>query len=58
MKVTSMTELDTDTPRHMIEPMNDSMLSPVLVKYRMVAMPAMTPGTAPMEMSPRRTDWK
>ena len=32
MNVTSMTEFDTDTPRHMIEPMNDSMLSDVLVK--------------------------
>ena len=26
------TEFDTETPRHMIEPMNDSMLSEVLVK--------------------------
>ena len=32
MKVTSMTEFDTETPRHMIEPMNDSMLSEVFVK--------------------------
>ena len=32
MNVTSMTEFDTETPRHMIEPMNDSMLSEVLVK--------------------------
>ena len=32
MKVTSITEFDTETPRHMIEPMNDSMLSEVLVK--------------------------
>ena len=32
MNVTSMTEFDTDTPRHMIEPMNDSMFSDVLVK--------------------------
>ena len=32
MNVTIITELDTDTPRHMIEPMNDSMLSVVLVK--------------------------
>ena len=31
MNVTSMTEFDTETPRHMIEPMNDSMLSEVLV---------------------------
>src|SRR5271168_1997638 len=29
MNVTSITELDTETPRHMIEPMNDSMLSEV-----------------------------
>ena len=31
MNVTSITEFDTETPRHMIEPMNDSMLSEVLV---------------------------
>jgi hypothetical protein len=29
MNVTIITELDTETPRHMIEPMNDSMLSVV-----------------------------
>ena len=32
MNVTSITEFDTETPRHMIEPMNDSMFSEVLVK--------------------------
>jgi hypothetical protein len=32
MIVTSMTELDTETPRHMIEPMNDSMFSEMSVK--------------------------
>ena len=32
MNVTIITELDTDTPRHMIDPMNDSILSVVLVK--------------------------
>ena len=32
MKVTSMTEFDTETPSDMIEPMNDSMLRAVLVK--------------------------
>ena len=31
MNVTSMTEFDTETPRHMIEPMNDSMFSEVPV---------------------------
>ncbi len=31
MKVTSITEFDTDTPMHMIDPMNDSMLSVVPV---------------------------
>ena len=32
MNVTSITEFDTETPRHMIEPMNDSMLSEVSVR--------------------------
>ena len=32
MNVTSKTELETETPRHMIEPMNDSMFSEVPVK--------------------------
>ena len=32
MNVTSMTEFDTDTPSDMIEPMNDSMFSDVLVQ--------------------------
>ncbi len=32
MNVTIITEFDTDTPMHMIEPMNDSMFSVVLVK--------------------------
>ena len=32
MNVTSITEFDTETPRHMIEPMNDSMFSEVLVR--------------------------
>ena len=32
MNVTSITEFDTETPSDMIEPMNDSMLSEVLVK--------------------------
>ena len=31
MNVTSSTEFDTETPSDMIEPMNDSMLSEVLV---------------------------
>ena len=44
MNVTSITEFDTETPRHMIEPMNDSMFSEVLVQNRMMAMPASTPG--------------
>ena len=54
MNVTSMTEFDTDTPRDMIEPMNDSMFSDVLVKYRITAMPASTPGTAPTEIKASR----
>ena len=33
MNVTSITELETDTPMLMIAPMNDSMLSVVPVKY-------------------------
>ncbi len=32
MNVTSSTEFETETPSDMIEPMNDSMLSEVLVK--------------------------
>ena len=56
MNVTSMTEFDTDTPRHMIEPMNDSILSEVLVTNRMTAMPASTPGTAPIDIRARRGD--
>src|SRR6185437_14948308 len=32
MKVTSMTELDTDTPMHMMDPMKDSMFKEVCVK--------------------------
>ena len=32
MNATSSTEFDTETPRLMIEPMNDSMFSEVLVK--------------------------
>ncbi len=32
VKVTSITELDTDTPMHMIVPMNDSMFSVVPVR--------------------------
>ena len=58
MNVTSMTEFDTETPRHMIEPMNDSMLSVVFVKKRIVAMPASTPGTAPIEIRAICGDWK
>ncbi len=32
MNVTSITEFDTETPRHMIDPMNDSMFKEVFVK--------------------------
>ena len=46
MKVTSITELDTDTPMHMIDPMNDSMLSVVPVASSMITTPQSTPGTA------------
>ena len=58
MKVESITELDTETPMHMIEPMNDSMFSVVPVTSRMMATPQTTPGTAPIETSPMRNDWK
>ena len=58
MKVDSSTELDTETPMHMIEPMNDSMFSVVPVANKMMATPQTTPGTPPMEISPRRNDWK
>ena len=40
MNVTIITELDTDTPRHMIEPMNDSMFSVVLVAQVMLSVDA------------------
>ena len=46
MKVDSSTEFDTETPMHMIEPMNDSMFSVVPVTSRMMATPQTTPGTA------------
>ncbi len=45
MKVDSSTEFDTETPMHMIEPMNDSMFSVVPVSSRMMATPQTTPGT-------------
>ncbi len=46
MNVTSMTELEIDTPMHMIEPMNDSMFSDVRVKNSISTTPLSTPGTA------------
>ena len=42
----SITEFDTETPMHMIEPMNDSMFSVVPVISSMIATPQTTPGTA------------
>ena len=50
IKVTSITEFDTDTPRHMIEPINDSMFRVVLVAAKMTTIPASTPGTAPIRI--------
>ncbi len=46
MNVTSITEFEIETPSDMIAaPMNDSMFSAmVLVRYRMAAIPAITPG--------------
>ena len=58
MNVVSITELATETPMHMIEPMNDSMFSVVPVARRMTATPQTTPGTPPIETSPMRNDWK
>ncbi len=48
--MTSITEFDTDTPRHMIEPINDSMFRVVLVAAKMTTIPASTPGTAPIRI--------
>ena len=56
--MTSITELDTDTPMHMIAPMNDSMLSVVPVTDSISTTPLSTPGTAPSETRARRGDWK
>ena len=58
MKVDSNTEFETETPMHMIEPMNDSMFSVVPVANRMIATPQTTPGTAPIETNPSLNDWK
>ena len=58
MKADSSTEFDTETPMHMIEPINDSIFSVVPVITRMMATPQTTPGTAPIEISPSRNDWK
>ena len=58
MKVTSITEFDTDTPMHMIDPMNDSMLSVVPVSSSMITTPQRTPGTLDTEARARRGDWK
>ena len=58
MKVIIITELDTETPMHMIEPMKDSMLRVVLVSTNAVTTPVITPGTAPIEVSANLGDWK
>ncbi len=58
MKVTSITEFDTDTPTHMIDPMNDSMLSVVPVASSMITTPQSTPGTLDTEARARRGDSK
>ena len=57
-KVTSITELDTDTPMHMIVPMNDSRFSVVLVTSSMITTPASTHGTALTEINASRGDSK
>ncbi len=46
MNVTSITEFDTETPMHMIDPMNDSMLSVVPCQQQESTTPQSTPGTA------------
>ena len=58
MKVIIITELETDTPMHMIDPMKDSILSVVPVNTRAAATPVTTPGTAPMETMASLGDWK
>ena len=58
MKVTIITELDTDTPMHMIEPMNDSMLSVVPVNSSTVTTPQSTPGTLDTDARAIRGDSK
>ena len=58
MKVTSITEFDTDTPMHMIDPMNDSMLSVVPVTSSMITTPHRTPGTLDTEARASRGDSK
>ncbi len=58
MKVTSITEFDTDTPMHMIEPMNDSMLSVVPVASSMITTPQSTPGTLDTDARARSGDSK
>ena len=58
MNVTSITEFDTDTPMHMIAPMNDSMLSVVPVNSNMSTTPHSTPGTLDTEARAMRGDSK
>ncbi len=58
MNVTIITEFDTETPMHMIAPMNDSMLSVVPVRSSMVTTPHSTPGTDDTDARASRSDWK
>ena len=58
MNVTIITEFDTDTPMHMIAPMNDSMLSVVPLRSNMTTTPQSTPGTDDTDARARRGDWK
>ena len=58
MNDTIITEFDSETPMHMIEPMNDSIFSDVPVTYRINATPASTPGTALTAVRASRGDSK
>ncbi len=56
MKLTIITEFDSDTPMHMIDPMNDSIFNVVCVIYNIKTTPPSTPGTAltAAQCQPRR----
>ena len=58
MNVTNMTELDTETPTHMIAPMKDSVVKVVRVTQSATTTPARTAGTDATAVKASRGAWK